>query len=172
MASLNREPNGCYVIQFVNSTNRKRMSVRLGTVPKKTAESIKLKVEFLVAAAASRMPLDAETAQWVASLGDVLAKRLAAVGLIPARAKPITLGELVELQQDTACGGNKVGTRASRRVMLADMLAHFTPPADPRAITEADARRFLDHLKGRGLASMTVAARLRRGCCRPTARRM
>lgn len=161
MASLSKDRNGNYTIQFV-ATNGKRPSIRLGKVPKKTAESILLRVEHLVAAAASGMPLDADTAAWVASLGDQLAGRLARVGLIPERPKPLTLGELVELQGEETGGETKHRTRASRRVMLADLLAFFTPAADPRAITEADARKFLEHLKGRGLASLTVAVRLRR----------
>src|SRR3712207_2993952 len=84
MASITREPNGRRTIQFVTADG-KRKSIRLGKVSQRDAERIKLKIEFLAAAAAARLPLDSETAEWVAGIGEDLAGKLASAGLIPAR---------------------------------------------------------------------------------------
>lgn len=161
MASLNREPNGCYVIQFV-AANRKRLSIRLGKVPKKVGESIKVKVEFLAAAAAARVPLDHETSAWVANISDDLAAKLAAVGLIAERPKRLTLAGLLDLYAGEKEAGNKSGTRTNHRTISNDLTRFFKPGTDPSSLTEADAGRFADHLRERDLAPYTVARRVRR----------
>lgn len=86
MASLAKQPNGRRTIQFVGSDGKRR-SVRLGKVPQRTAQAVKLKIEHLVAAKISGHALDDETARWVRDLDSVLAlaDRLAAAGLIDAR---------------------------------------------------------------------------------------
>ena len=85
MASISREPGGRRTIQFV-AGDGKRKSVRLGKVPQRVAEEIKVKVEHLNAALIVGCSPDNETVQWVRKLGDDLADKLAAVGLIPKRA--------------------------------------------------------------------------------------
>ena len=85
MASISRDPNGRKTIQFVASDG-KRKSVRLGKVSQRIAEEIKVKVESLNAAVITGCPVDSEPAQWVARLGEDLAGKLAAAGLIPRRA--------------------------------------------------------------------------------------
>jgi len=161
MASLSREKNGTYRIQFVDCHNKRR-SVRLGAIPKKAAESVKTKVESLAALAVARLPMDHETATWVGGIGDDLAGKLAAVGLIPERAKPLTLAELVERHNAESVREVKGGTVVMRRVTTADLLAHFGPDSDPRAVTPQLARGFVAFLLTRDLASMTTSRRVRR----------
>lgn len=84
MASISREPNGHRTIQFV-ARDGKRKSIRLGKVSEKIASQIKFKVERLNSSIIANCSLDNETAQWVANLGDELAEKLAAVGLIAQR---------------------------------------------------------------------------------------
>src|SRR6187397_3191777 len=84
MASLSRDPNGNYTVQVVCGDGRRR-SVRLGKVSKKVATEVRLKVEHLNALAVARLPMDTETAQWVGRIGDDLAGRLAAAGLVQPR---------------------------------------------------------------------------------------
>ncbi len=62
-----------------------RWSIRLGKMPQRTAETVKLRVELLNAAAIAGHASDDETARWVAGLEQRLADKLAAVGLIPKR---------------------------------------------------------------------------------------
>src|SRR5262249_41363707 len=94
MASISKSPNGCRTIQFVGGDGRRR-SLRLGKVSQRQAEAIKFRVEALNAALISKVPLDGDTAAWVAEIGDELAAKLAAVGLIPERAG-MALGEFME----------------------------------------------------------------------------
>src|SRR5262249_56170571 len=93
MASISRGPNGYRTIQFVGGDGKRR-SIRLGKVSHRQAEAVKLRVEALNAALISKCPLDGETAAWVAGIGDDLATKLAAVGLIPERASTL-LGEFL-----------------------------------------------------------------------------
>jgi hypothetical protein len=79
MASISRESNGRKTIQFV-AADGTRKSIRLGKVSQRMAEEVKVKVEQLGSAIASGLPINNETAQWVARLGDDLANKLAAWG--------------------------------------------------------------------------------------------
>ncbi len=161
MASLSTDANGNRTIQFT-AADCKRRSLRLGKVPKKVAESVRLKVEALNAAVVARLPLDGETAAWVAGVGDDLAARLAAVGLVAARPASVTLSGLLDLYAREKERDNKVGTRTNHRTMAKDLLGFFKPEADPRTVTEESAAEFLKSLRDRGLAAATVARRLRR----------
>src|SRR5215207_1656727 len=94
MASISSDKAGNRTLQFV-AGDGKRRSIRLGKVPKKTADSIRIRVEFLNAAAVGNTPLDAETAAWVTRVGDDLHAKLAAVGLVPSRT-PMAVATLAE----------------------------------------------------------------------------
>ena len=83
MASLSTDAKGNRSIQFTSPADRKRRTIRLGKVPKKLAESVRTKVEALVASLSAKVPPDAETAAWTAGVLDELAAKLAAVGLMP-----------------------------------------------------------------------------------------
>ena len=71
-------------ILFV-SRDGKRKTIRLGKVSQRTAETVKTKVEALVAAAITGSPIEDEIARWVAGLDSGMADKLAAVGLIGRR---------------------------------------------------------------------------------------
>lgn len=161
MASISEDEAGNVRIQFV-AVDRKRKAVRLGKVSRKLAESIQSKVETLNAIAIAMMPMDSETARWVAGIGDELAAKLAAVGLIPERPKAVTLAGLLAHYAAKKEAGNKPGTRTNHRTITNDLTGFFTPNADPKRLTEEDAKGFLEHLRKRELASYTVARRVRR----------
>lgn len=86
---------GCefYWILFI-APDGKRKTVRLGKVPMRTAESVKVKIEALNAVALARHPVDDETARWVVNLDAILAAKLIHVGLVAplVEAGTITLG--------------------------------------------------------------------------------
>ncbi len=84
MASVVNDPDGRKRIQFFGRDGR-RQTVRLGVMTKKAAQGVCLRIEHLLQTQMSGQVLDPETGRWVSDLGDVLAERLAAVGLIPAR---------------------------------------------------------------------------------------
>src|SRR5262245_22405684 len=85
MASISTDSKGRRTIQFVAEDGRRR-SIRLGKVTLRLAETVKFRVEALNAALIAKGPWDTDTATWVAGIGDDLADKLAAVGLIPRRA--------------------------------------------------------------------------------------
>jgi len=62
-----------------------RQQVRLGGVPKKTANTIKARIESLAAAQLARHAPDPETSTWLGDIESVLYDKLAAVGLVPER---------------------------------------------------------------------------------------
>jgi integrase len=69
------------------ATDGKRKTIRLGKVNQKAAEAIKTKVEAIIAGDLARISLDDETAKWLREIPDQLAKKLAAVNLVPFRVK-------------------------------------------------------------------------------------
>ena len=84
MASISSTPDGRRTIQFV-AADGKRRTIRLGKVNRHQAETIKIKVEALAAAVKSALPVDNDTAGWLAKIGDDLHSKLVAVGLTQAR---------------------------------------------------------------------------------------
>jgi hypothetical protein len=132
-------------IQFTAGDGR-RKSIRLGKVSQRMAEEIKVKVEQLNAAAAiASMPLDAETARWVSGIGDELAQRLAAVGLIPRR-RTTTLGQWLGDYLKHRADVSK-GTSANYGIVANRLLAYFTADRPLHDITRAEADRWLVFLK-------------------------
>jgi integrase len=125
MATIGRDPNGTRRILFVASDGT-RKTVRLGKVPMKVANEVKARVEGLNAAKAAGVALDADTAAWVARIGDDLAAKLAAVDLIPERepAEAVTLGGFVRRLIDQRADA-KPRTRANLEQAAAKLLAHF-----------------------------------------------
>src|SRR5262245_9155208 len=85
MASISTDKAGNRAVQFI-AGDGKRRTVRLGKVTMKQAGEIKLKIAALNSAKVSGLSIETETARWVAEIGDDLAKKLAAVGLIAERA--------------------------------------------------------------------------------------
>ncbi|MCU0703888.1 MAG: phage integrase SAM-like domain-containing protein [Fimbriiglobus sp.] len=161
MASISTDSKGNIRILFVGA-DKKRRTIRLGKVSQKNAEAVKLRVEHLHNASVTGSPLDPGTARWMTDIGDDLAAKLAAVGLIPERPKAVTLAGLLALYESEKEAGNKPGTRTNHRTITNDLTKFFRPNTDPRAITEADAKRFVDHLRIRKLAPYTVSRRVRR----------
>ena len=160
MASISKDANGNRTIQFTG-TDRKRRSVRLGKVPQKLAETIKFRIEQLDAAKRLGHPPDASTAEWVNSLDDVTAAKLAAVGLIPERESKrlqsmgAFLREYVASRVDVKPATLEVWSQTTR-----NLREHFGEHRELSSITEGDADGFKMYLIGLGLASTTVHKRL------------
>jgi integrase len=161
MASLTREANGGYRIQLIG-TDGVRRSVRLGKVNKKTASDIRLRIEQLHALSVAGLPIDADLAAWLSMLGNVLAGRLAAAGLIPRRDSR-TLSDYLAAFADRRRPSAKPGTMSTIQTTTNDLIAFFGESTDLRAVTEERADEFKTHYQTRTpkLAAATVARRLR-----------
>ena len=155
MASITRQGNGRRLIQFV-AGDGKRKSIRLGKVPQRVAEEIRVKVEQLVAAAASKFPIDHETARWLAEIGDDLADKLAAVGLIPKRA--VThLGDFLASYIGSRTDVKPL-TRRSLYAARTKLVRFFGSEKALRDVTPGDADAWLLWLKGQYAGGTTGRA--------------
>ncbi len=156
MASISKDPNGRKRIIF-SLPNGKRKAIRLGKMPQRAAETVKTKVEQLLAAKVSGCGWDNETARWVADLSDELADKLAKAGLIPARDRA-TLGAFIE---SYILARHDVKPRTVERLRLAQrgLVDHFGVDKPLRDITPGDADAFRLFLIGKGLAENTVRRR-------------
>src|SRR5207302_6308317 len=76
--------NGTRVIHFTGADGKRR-TLRLGKVPKESAEETRRHVHYLLAAATTDSPLHQSTVHWLAKIGDELHGRLAAVKLTAPR---------------------------------------------------------------------------------------
>jgi integrase len=94
MASLWTDKQGNKTIQFYDRY-RKRKNIRLGGVTKKIAETVRTRVEYLVAANGNGSAPDLETVEWLGRIDDELADKLAKLGLAPARCS-MTLGDFAK----------------------------------------------------------------------------
>ena len=159
MASLTREANGNYTVQVVCGDGKRR-SIRLGKINKKHATEVKLKVEQLHAAASARLPLDGETARWIGDIGDKLAAKLAAVGLIAPR-NSSQLGTFLAEYIECRKADSKPGTLVTIERIRIDLTAFYGEDTNLRDITEACADELRTHYLNRKLAAATIARRLK-----------
>jgi len=156
MASIANDPNGRRRLQFTD-TNGRRQTIRLGKMPKRTAESVKVYVEHLLTTQLSKQPLDGETARWVASLDDMLSDKLANVGLIQQR-DSATLGPFIdgyiESRRDV-----KLGTATVYGHTRRCLVAFFGTDKPLREITPGDADQWRLFLLAEGLSENTTRRR-------------
>jgi integrase len=133
----------------------------LGKVSHQTAEKIKVKVEYLVAAVASACPLELETATWVSKIGDDLAGKLAAVGLIARR---VPAGPLAEFLDSYIAGrtDHKPSTARSIGQTRRLLVVYFGADKPLNKITAADAENWRNELRAKGYKPATIATHIKR----------
>ena len=154
MASISTErKTGRRKIQFTDA-NRKRQTIRLGKIPKRDAESTKIRVEALLAAQISKQPIDAETARWVAGLDRTLADRLAAVGLLRRRESSV-LGDFLSGYIDGRTDVKPL-TKAKYSTTRDYLIEFFGVGKCLRDITEGDADEWRRELARKGHAENTI----------------
>ena len=158
MASISNDPNGRRRILFVAPAGD-RKTIRLGKCDRKTAESICRHVEALLAAKISGQPVPRDTAAWLATVGEQLRDKLAAVGLIAAEQK-VTVGEfLANWLDNKKAMGHKPASLLAWGQAVADLQKQFGPRA-LGSLTHADGEAFRAAMQGRGLRPTTIHKRL------------
>ncbi|MBI3407201.1 MAG: tyrosine-type recombinase/integrase [Planctomycetes bacterium] len=161
MASISSRPNGFRILQFIDGDGA-RKTIRLGKMPKKMAETIKVKVEALIAAVKARVPPDDETATWTRDLSTDLTEKLAAVGLVESRKHSVrTLKAFVDSYIDGRTD-HKPNTKRNCRMAANTLVVCFGKEKNLREFTESDADHFLVWMKTQGLADATIGRRLKR----------
>src|SRR5438445_5728400 len=161
MASIIRLANGRKAVQYTVGDD-KRPTIRLGKCSMRNAGTVKRHVEALVAAQIQNSTPDDETSKWVRDIGDALAEKLAAHGLIAPRAGSTTTLQGFIGQYIDGRGDVKATTRIAARVDAASLLSYFGPERLMRTITIGDVDQFAVWLRQQGLAPATIGRRLKR----------
>jgi len=157
MASVANDGNGRRRILF-RAPDGSRRTIRLGRMNARTAASVKLYVESILAARAAGAALDQRTAEWIGSLPDAMHERLAKTGLVEPRAPTATGETLAGLwQRFTATKDVKPATRAVYDRVRRVMLAHFGAGRAVDSITPEDVERWCRALTDAGYARATRA---------------
>lgn len=162
MASIGRDQNGLKRILFV-SRDGSRKTVRLGKCSQRDAEGFKLKLESLLSANLMGGALDRDTSLWLASVGDDLHAKLAAVGLVEAR-KPVSVATLDGFIDDFISGraDKSSGTIAHYQRAKLRLVEFFGADKPLSAVTPHDADRFGSWLKAtKGHAENTARGHLK-----------
>lgn len=160
MASLINDSNGRKRIQFT-APNGERKTIRLGKMAKRSAESIKFRVEHLVVAKLTGHAIDDDTARWITDLEPAMIDRLVRVGLIEpvAKPKPVGLGEFLDAYHDRRTDVKPI-TREVWRQSIRCLKDFYGADRAIDSITEGDAEDFRIWLLERKYAKTTVAKRL------------
>ena len=153
MASITTQSGGRRMIQFTDA-DRRRRTIRLGKVSKRSAESVRGHVEHLVGKTLTKHAVPDETSVWVAGLDAAMVDKLAVVGLIPQR-NGSALGPFI-----TAYVKSRHDVKPSTATVLGhtkrNLLEHFGADKPLRDITRGDAARWRLSLIEQGLADNTV----------------
>lgn len=110
-----------YRVLFVDPTG-KRQTIRLGKLPKRVAESVKLRIETLLAAKIAGHPIDTQTAGWLAEIGDAIHEKLAKAELVEPRRQEEhetwTIGRLIDeylASRDDVARRTEIGYKQSKK---------------------------------------------------------
>jgi integrase len=155
MSSIHTERNGRRLIEFHLDGKRRRL--RLGNVSLREAESVQSHVDDLAACLAMGQSPRNETVAWVNRLSDVVHGRLAACGLVKARATiaQTRLGPFIE-SYITGRKDAKPRTIINYRHACKEITQHFGADRVMASINVGEADEFRQALLGRGLAENTV----------------
>ena len=156
MASISCASDGKTMIQFTGIDGRRR-TIRIGRVSRRIAEFLKGKVESLLSAAIIGCSPDPEVVRWIASLGDVMLGKLAAVGLIPKR-RVVTLKDFINAYIRSRIDV-KPGTREAYLHAYRNLIEYFGETKILREVTAGDVDEFRLLLIGKNLADNTVRRR-------------
>ncbi len=154
MASVSTDKNGHRIIQFYDASNRRR-TLRVGKVPIKTANSIRVHVERLVSSQITGHAVDDVTALWVSNLDQKMTKKLSNAGLIAARESSM-LGELVDSFIRLRDGDVKPRTMMKYKGVRKHLIDHFGENRPIKSLTAADAKEFRAYLIQKGKSENTI----------------
>jgi integrase len=152
MASLSKisgKRGTTWRIDFTLSDDSKRKYIRLGKMDKRQAESIKTKIETLIAATVTATIPDLEISRWVADRDDKFHKRLVKAGLVAPRTK-VQTATLSKFLDEYIAGRTdiKPNTRSHLRRARSELVAYFGEDKALADVTPGDADEFRRQLRG------------------------
>lgn len=145
MASITCDKKGFRRIVFKDTTAPGgRRTIALGDLNKKAAEGIRTHVEHLITAKQYSLPLNTETAGWLAKIGDILHGRLVNACLAETRVAPpaVTIADIIDTFTTRRGPTVKPGTRLVWKQCRNHLVKHFGDTKAAEAITSADADDF------------------------------
>jgi integrase len=145
MASICTSKNGSQRISF-SIGDGQRKTLYLGKVSDDAAKRMKKRVEAILEAKENHIPLDP---RWLADLPEKLAKKMAAVGLIPGKARSGTLWDFLDdyIKQRASRDVSRATARAYSHTHR-NLIALFGAERRLDSITAGDADRFRQALSG------------------------
>ena len=164
MASISDDPGGRRRILFM-APDGERRAFRLGKVPRRVASEVKQRVEAITAAVSSGVAIDGETARWLATIGDDLHAKLAAVELVgPRQPKQLlTVRDfLATWLADKKAKGYKVASLIAWGQTVTELTTIFGDKP-LLSLTHTDGEAYRSAMQARGLRSATVHRRLGHG---------
>lgn len=145
MASLSRQSNGRWRIQFVEGDERRGIS--LGKMQKRQAEQILLRIESLIMSKFSGLPMEQSTASWVKTIDQEMYSRIAATGLLQIREqRDMRLGKYVDAY-DASRPDVKPATRTTWKRARKHLVEFFGEERDMKTISLGEARDFFLQLQ-------------------------
>jgi integrase len=162
MATITGSVQKGWRLYFYDGPNGLRKGFRLPKgLDKRAAHAVKLKVEQLLAHKLANVPIPQELASWLGGLGDELYERLAECGLVPPRARRVTVAELIrEAQAAAEKDGVKPSTLTAYHTAGAT-LSEFLGSKPAHEVTADDAAAYREWLlQERKLRPCTVARRM------------
>jgi integrase len=156
MASLQKvKQHGRDVFRVVfYDKDHDRRYLRLGSMGKKAAESIRSHVEHLADLSAAGLPIDAELSAWLDKIGKKLADQLAALGLIAPRESAALAAFLDGYIQGRTGAPNTIKNLKYTRGKLVE---YFGPDRELRSIISGDADQFRQWLLREGFAAAVAS---------------
>jgi len=161
MASVSKEQNGRWRVQFFPPECRKRQTLRLGKVTQRVAEEVRRHVERIIASRVAGLPLEEQCESWVARLPGPLRQRLIDLQVIgdTGRKQRSTLGGFLA-DYIAARTDIEVSTREALRGAGRWLEAYFGPDRDLDSITPGEADAYRTWLGSEGKQAENTTRRL------------
>ena len=154
MASITTRKNGSRFVSFVDAGGKPR-TITLGKVAMRYAESIKVKVEDLVASSIHHHAPRDETARWLVRLDDRLYGKLTRVGLVQDRQCFTLKGWLEQYLKERADCLKPESLRKLKQTRE-KLLPFFDADVTLRSITAQRAVEWRQYLKAEGLSEAAI----------------
>jgi integrase len=158
MASISKDKDGTRRIQFV-SMEGKRVAIRLGKVSQRAAETVKFRVEQLLAVKMTGQPLEADAAKWIGELEPKMAEKLSRAGLID-KVTAETLGAFLEALIASRKGDYKPASLIAWGQVSKALREFFGDCAPLTSISQARAEEFRQAMLAGDLRPTTIHKRL------------
>lgn len=148
MASLSKEPGRSSWKLVWHDADKRRRSIRLGAMPKKTAEQFKVRFEELLGVLRGRGSIPAPIQSWIDSLPEVLQERLARADMIKVRER-WTLGKLCDAYLESRSNVADA-TKVRDKQVVNRLLGYFGRDRLLESITVQDAEQWRKRLAADG----------------------